>query len=149
MITRLALKDREVGVLESKLTAVGYGLLIPFFFITSGMEFDLDALTGSTEAVLKMLMFVALFLIVRGTPALVLYRKELASLRDRAAFAFYTSTQLPLVVAITSIAVDQDHMRSDTAAGLVGAAIISTLVFPLVALKLRRGSTPEPATAPS
>ena len=41
MITRLALRKREVGVLESKLTAVGYGLLIPFFFITSGMEFDL------------------------------------------------------------------------------------------------------------
>ncbi len=51
MITRQALRGREVGVLESKLTAVGYGLLIPFFFITSGMEFDLDALTGSAEAV--------------------------------------------------------------------------------------------------
>ena len=75
MITRLALHDREVGVLESKLTAVGYGLLIPFFFITSGMEFDLDALTSSTTAVLKMLMFVALFLIVRGTPSLLLFRK--------------------------------------------------------------------------
>jgi Kef-type K+ transport system membrane component KefB len=138
MITRLALKDREVGVLESKLTAVGYGLLIPFFFITSGMEFDLDALTSSTEALAKMFMFLALFLIVRGAPALILYRKQLPALRDRAAFAFFASTQLPLVVAITTIAVDQDHMRSDTAAGLVGAAIISTLVFPLVALRLRR-----------
>ncbi len=47
MITRLAVRDREVTVLESKLTAVGYGLLIPFFFITSGMNFDLDALTSS------------------------------------------------------------------------------------------------------
>ena len=143
MITRLALRDREVGVLESKLTAVGYGLLIPFFFITSGMEFDLDALTGSTEAVLKMLMFVALFLIVRGTPSLLLYRREIASFRDRAALAFYASTQLPLVVAITSIAVDQGHMRSDTAAGLVGAAIISTLAFPLIAMRLRRARPSE------
>ena len=67
MITRMALRGREVGVLESKLTAVGYGLLIPFFFITSGMEFDVDAL-GSAEALAKMALFVALFLIVRGTP---------------------------------------------------------------------------------
>ena len=153
MITRQALRKREVGVLESKLTAVGYGLLIPFFFITSGMEFDLDALTGSAEAVLKMVMFVGLFLIVRGIPALLLYRGEFLALRDRAALAFYCSTELPLVVAITSIAVAQDHMKSSTAAGLVGAAIISTLVFPLIALKLRRGSEPEPepaaATAPA
>ncbi len=67
MITRVALRKREVGVLESKLVAVGYGLLIPFFFITSGMAFDLDALTSSAEAVLKMLMFLGLFLVVRGT----------------------------------------------------------------------------------
>ncbi|HZA59469.1 MAG TPA: cation:proton antiporter [Solirubrobacterales bacterium] len=149
MITRLALHDREVGVLESKLTAVGYGLLIPFFFITSGMEFDLDALTSSTTAVLKMLMFVVLFLIVRGTPSLLLFRKAIPSLRDRTALAFFSSTQLPLVVAITTIAVDQDRMRSDTAAGLVGAAIISTLVFPLIALKLRRDSVAEAEPAPA
>ena len=49
MITRVALRKREVGVLESKLVAVGYGLLIPFFFITSGMAFDLDALTSSAD----------------------------------------------------------------------------------------------------
>ena len=147
MITRVALRRREVGVLESKLVAVGYGLLIPFFFITSGMAFDLDALTSSADAVLKMLMFLGLFVVVRGTPALLLYRGEFASLRDRAALAFYSSTQLPLVVAITTIAVDQGHMRSSTSAGLVGAAIISTLVFPLVALRLRRGSEPGPAAA--
>ncbi len=147
MITRLALRKREVGVLESKLTAVGYGLLIPFFFITSGMAFDLDALTSSTEAALKMVLFVGLFLVVRGIPALLLYRGEFPAMRDRAALAFYCSTELPLVVAITSIAVDQGHMKSSTAAGLVGAAIISTLVFPLVAMRLRRGAEPEPAAA--
>lgn len=143
MITRFAVRDREVSVLDSKLTAVGYGLLIPFFFITSGMNFDLDALTGSLDAVLKMLMFVALFLVVRGVPALLLYREAIPELRDRIALAFYFGTQLPLVVAITTIAVEQDEMLSSTAAGLVGAAIISTLVFPLVALRIRRESDPE------
>lgn len=149
MITRLAVRDREVSVLDSKLTAVGYGLLIPFFFITSGMTFDLDALTGSVDAALKMLMFIALFLIVRGVPALVLYREAIPALRDRVALAFYFGTQLPLVVAITTIAVEQDKMLSSTAAGLVGAAIISTLVFPLVALRLRRESDPEEVSRPT
>jgi Kef-type K+ transport system membrane component KefB len=144
MITRVALRGREVSVFDSKLTAVGYGLLIPFFFITSGMAFDLDALTGSVEAVLKMLLFLGLFLVVRGTPALLLYRGVLAA-RDRVALAFFCATELPLVVAITTIAVDQGHMHSDTAAGLVGAAIISTLIYPLVGLRLRR----DPETAAS
>jgi Kef-type K+ transport system membrane component KefB len=149
MITRIALRDREVGVLESKLTAVGYGLLIPFFFITSGMEFDVKAL-GAPDTLGKMAMFVALFLIVRGTPALLLYRKVIPAARDRLALAFFSSTQLPLVVAITAIAVGLGHMHSSTAASLVGAAIISTLAFPLIALKLRRDSTasePDPQPA--
>jgi Kef-type K+ transport system membrane component KefB len=144
MITRVALRGREVAVFESKLTAVGYGLLIPFFFVTSGMNFDLDALGESVEAALKVPLFLALFLVVRGTPALLLYRGVLAA-RDRLALAFFCATELPLVVAITTIAVDQGHMHSDTAAGLVGAAILSTLIYPLVGLRLRRD--PETAAA--
>jgi Kef-type K+ transport system membrane component KefB len=144
MITRVALRGREVTVFDSKLTAVGYGLLIPFFFVTSGMSFDLDALTGSAEALLKLPLFLALFLVVRGTPALLLYRGILG-LRDRVALAFFCATELPLVVAITTVAIEEGHMHSDTAAGLVGAAIISTLVYPLIALRLRRD--PEAAAA--
>jgi Kef-type K+ transport system membrane component KefB len=137
MITRVALRGQEVNVLESKLTAVGYGLLIPFFFVVSGMKFDLDALTSSAEAVAKLAMFFVLFLVVRGTPAFLLYRRDL-SLRDRTALAFYSATELPLVVAITTIAVSEGHMRSDTSAGLVGAAILSSLIYPLIGLRLRR-----------
>jgi Kef-type K+ transport system membrane component KefB len=155
MITRLALRGREVSIFDSKLTAVGYGLLIPFFFITSGMQFDLDAVTSSAGGALKVPLFAALFLLVRGTPALLLYRKALA-LRDRVALAFFSATELPLVVAITTLATEAGHMETSTAAGLVGAAIVSTLVFPLVGLRLRRdppgserpaGLGPSPATA--
>jgi Kef-type K+ transport system membrane component KefB len=142
IITRVALRGREVGVLESKLTAVGYGLLIPFFFITSGMEFDLSALTSSASGMLKVPLFLALFLLVRGTPALLLYRGVLAA-RERLALAFFSATELPLVVAITTVAVDQGHMKSSTAAGLVGAAILSALIYPLIGLRLRRGDEPE------
>ena len=137
IVTRMALHGREVEVLESKLTAVGYGFLIPFFFVTSGMAFDLDSLLSSAGALLKVPMFLALFLVVRGTPALLLYRGVLAA-RQRAALAFFSATELPLVVAITSIATDAGHMRASTAAALVGAAILSTLIYPFVGLALRR-----------
>ena len=82
-------------------------------------------------------MFLALFLVVRGLPALLLYRAEMG-LRDRFALAFFSATALPLVVAITTIAVDQGHMHRATAAGLVGAAMLSTLIYPFVGMALRR-----------
>jgi Kef-type K+ transport system membrane component KefB len=130
MIVRLALKGHELKVFESKLTAVGFGFFVPFFFITSGIEFDLGAL-GSVTALLKLAMFFCLFLVVRGAPAMLLYRNVLQP-RQRAALAFYSATELPLVVAITTIAIESGHMKSSTAAGLVGAAMLSTLVFPFV-----------------
>ncbi|HSK50997.1 MAG TPA: cation:proton antiporter [Solirubrobacterales bacterium] len=138
MIVRLALKGQELNVFESKLTAVGFGFFVPFFFVASGLSFDLAAL-GSAEAIAKLTMFFALFLIVRGAPALLLYRHAL-DLRDRAALAFYSATELPLVVAITTIATESGHMETSTAAGLVGAAMLSTLVFPFAGLALRRRS---------
>lgn len=138
MITRVALQGQELQIFESKLTAVGFGFFVPFFFVTSGIAFDLDAL-GSAEAIAKLLMFFGLFLVVRGAPALLLYRNVLNA-RDRAALAFYSATELPLVVAITTIAIKTDHMKSSTAAGLVGAAMLSTLVFPFVGLALRKQS---------
>jgi len=141
LITRLALKGHELQVFESKLTAVGFGFFVPFFFVTSGIEFDLDAL-GSASAILKMLLFLALFLVVRGVPAMMLYRNVFA-LRDRAALAFYSATELPLVLAITTIAVEVGKMKSSTAAGLVGAAMLSTLIYPFVALALRRRAEAE------
>ncbi len=141
MITRLALKGHELQVFESKLTAVGFGFFVPFFFVTSGISFDLDAL-GSAGAIAKLLMFFGLFLVIRGVPALLLYRHVLTA-RDRAALAFYCATELPLVVAITTIAVDAGHMKTSTAAGLVGAAMLSTLIYPFVGLALREGAPPE------
>jgi Kef-type K+ transport system membrane component KefB len=137
VIVRLGLRGREVERFESKLDAVGFGLLIPFFFITSGMGIDLDALTSSAGALLKLPLFLALFLVVRGLPALLLYRRELPR-NERAALALFSATALPLVVAITHIGVDQGHMTTSTAAALVGAGVLSVLIFPAAALALRR-----------
>jgi Kef-type K+ transport system membrane component KefB len=145
MITRLALKGHELQIFESKLTAVGFGFFVPFFFVTSGIEFDLAAL-GSAEAIAKLFLFLGLFLVVRGAPAMLLYR-GLLSARERAALAFYSATELPLVVAITTIAIDAGEMRTSTAAGLVGAAMLSTLIYPFVGMALRKEPVSDAATA--
>jgi Kef-type K+ transport system membrane component KefB len=146
MITRLALKGHELAIFESKLTAVGFGFFVPFFFVTSGIEFDLAAL-GSAAALGKLVLFFVLFLVVRGVPALLLYRGVLG-LRDRAALAFYCATELPLVVAITTIAIEDGHMRPSTAAGLVGAAMLSTLIYPFVGMALRKDAIESESSEP-
>lgn len=146
MITRAALRGHELTIFESKLTAVGFGFFVPFFFVTSGLEFDLNAL-GSSTALLKLAMFFGLFLVVRGAPALLLYRGVLSG-RERGALAFYSATELPLVVAITTLAIDQGHMRASTAAGLVGAAMLSTLIFPFVGLALKKRADAENREGP-
>jgi Kef-type K+ transport system membrane component KefB len=141
LITRMALRGHELQVFESKLTAVGFGFFVPFFFVTSGIGFDLAAL-GSATALGKLALFFCLFLVVRGAPALLLYRGVLSA-RERAALAFYSATELPLVVAITTIAIDAGKMRASTAAGLVGAAMLSTLIYPFAGLALRKRSEEE------
>ena len=93
---------------------------------------------------MKLVVFFALFLVVRGTPALVLYRGILDR-RARLSLAFFCSTQLPLVLAITTLAQDGGHMRSSTAAALIGAAVLSTLVYPMVGLRLRGDVPVAPA----
>jgi Kef-type K+ transport system membrane component KefB len=149
LITRQVLKTREVPAFDSKLSAVAFGVFIPFFFVVSGMQLDVDALFASASGVAKLFVFFGLFLVVRGAPALLLYRQDLDR-RDRVALALFSSTQLPLVIAITTLAQDGGHMRSSTAASLIGAAVLSTLVYPIVGLRLRGGASvaPAPAAAP-
>ncbi len=142
MIVRLLLRDREVEVFESKLVAVAYGFLVPFFFIVSGMKLEINTLAEDTGAQLKVPLFLAMMLVIRGLPALLLYRRALDA-KDRIALGVFSATQLPLVVAISTIAVAEGHMLRSTAAALVAAAVLSTLVFPILALWVRRSSRPR------
>jgi Kef-type K+ transport system membrane component KefB len=144
MITRQTLSRRELPAFDTKLKAVAFGVFVPFFFVVSGMKLDVQALFSSVSGVAKMVMFVVLFLVVRGVPALLLYRAELDR-RDRLALALMCSTQLPLVLAITTLATSTGHMRASTAAALIGAAVLSTLFFPAVGLRLRRDAVAEAA----
>ena len=146
LITRQVLKEREMPSFDSKLTAVAFGVFIPFFFVVSGMNLDIDALFSSASGIAKMFVFFGLFLAVRGAPALLLYRSVLDR-RERLALACFSATQLPLVLAITTLARESGNMRASTAASLVGAAVLSTLVYPILGLRLSRRA-PLPAAAP-
>lgn len=150
LITRQLLREYELPVFESKLTAVAFGVFVPFFFIVSGMRLDVAALFASPGGLAKLVLFFVLFLVVRGVPALVLYRSVLSK-GERWALAFLSSTQLPLVVAITALAEASGHMRASTAAALVGAAVLSTLVFPIVGVRIaqRTRAQAEGGTVPA
>ncbi|MCT7357000.1 cation:proton antiporter [Streptomyces sp. 15-116A] len=124
------------GEVLGKVEAMGFGFLVPLFYVVTGIEFDLDALLHDPVALLLVPVFLLLVLLVRGGPVFLLAPRDLGR-RDRAALALFASTCLPLVVAITTIGVDQELLGSDEAASLVGAAMISVLVLPLLAMRLR------------
>jgi Kef-type K+ transport system membrane component KefB len=139
MVVRLASEGEKGEVLREKLEAIGYGFLVPLFFVASGIKFNLGSLLESTNAMLRVPLYVGLFLLVRGAPSLLFYRKHLER-GERLPFMLYISTALPLIVAITDIGVATGRMRSENAAALVGAGMVSVLVFPLFALLLRTRS---------
>ena len=136
LIVRELLREREITGVDSKLSAIAFGLFVPFFFAVSGMSLDITAF-ASVGGLVRTVLFCALMLIVRGTPALTLYRRRL-DLRSRRALALLSSTQLPLVLAITALATSAGRMSPSIAADLVGAALLSTLIFPLLGLRMRR-----------
>jgi Kef-type K+ transport system membrane component KefB len=136
-IVGLVARGQDSEAFHIKLDAVGFGFLIPIFFINTGIGFDLDALLESATTLLLVPAFAALFLLVRGLPAWLLARTELVE-RERTALAFLTASALPLVVAITEVATDSGHLAEDDAAALVGAAMLSLLAFPLIGTALIR-----------
>jgi Kef-type K+ transport system membrane component KefB len=132
----------ELGeALHRKLDAIGFGFLIPIFFVTSGLHYDLHALITSRLALLQLPMFLALFFVVRGLPALLMAYRDF-DIRSRVALGFLSATELPLVIAIAGIGVKSGQLMPDTAASLVGAGMASVLLFPIIALTLRRMAPP-------
>jgi Kef-type K+ transport system membrane component KefB len=136
VVVALASPGKYGETLREKLEAIGFGLFVPIFFVTTGLRFDLNALVSSRLALLQLPMYLVLFLVVRGLPALLVCRE--LDVRSRIALGLLSATQLPLVVAIADIGVRSGQLRSETAASLVGAGMASVLLFPIVALALRR-----------
>jgi Kef-type K+ transport system membrane component KefB len=130
-------RDREQ--VDSKIEALAFGFFVPVFFVYTGVTFDLDALLASPQALALLPLFFGLLLVIRGIPA-QLSVPDGASRLDRAALALLAATGLPIIVAVTNIGVDEKILDSALASALVGAGMLSVLVFPLVGMTLRRRS---------
>ena len=145
----LAAVDRDAMMshpnFRLKLEAIGFGFLVPVFFITSGLTFDLDALLAGGDALVQLPVFVVALLVIRGIPA-VLYKGEICP-RAAAAAGLLQATSLPFIVAATQIGMELGVLTQSTGAALVAAGLLSVLIFPLAALSVLRGG--EPKRAPS
>jgi Kef-type K+ transport system membrane component KefB len=128
----------KVEILQYRLTSIGSGFLIPLFFITTGVEFDLPALVTSPANLFRFILFCAGFLLIRVPPVL-LYRRVLPE-RDLLPLALFSATTLPLVVAVTYLGVRTGDMLPENASALVGAAVVAVAVFPTLAILLRSKS---------
>ena len=126
---------------RAKLDAIGYGFLIPVFFITSGLRFDLKALLHSPSAFARIPVFLVMLLIIRGLPA-VLYTRTVGR-RAAVAAGLLQATSLPLIVTATQIGLILGTISPITAAALVAAGLLSVVVFPPIALGLLRSAPPS------
>ena len=121
-----------------KLEAMGFGFFIPVFFVTSGVQFDLDALAAKASNLAMVPVFLIALLLVRGVPAL-LYRGVLGGRRTLVA-GVLQATSLPFIVAATAIGLELGLLDAAESAALIGAGLLSVLVFPLLGLTLLRGA---------
>lgn len=151
VIVRLFIRaDGDTEQITSKLEAIGFGFLIPIFFIETGINLDLHALVHQPKVLLLVPLFALLFLFTRGLPTFVFFRRVL----DKAqltALSILSSTALPLVVVITTIGVDEHKMKPQNASALVAAGMLSVLVFPILGLRplrKRAGTAADEGAAP-
>jgi Kef-type K+ transport system membrane component KefB len=129
---------------RTKLEAIGYGFLVPVFFVSSGIKLDLTGLLHSPTALIRVPVFLLALLAVRGLPALLGLRAN--GTRPTLALGLLQATSLPFIVTATQIGVTLGKITPVTAAALVCAGLLSVLIFPLIALALLRG---EPKSAAS
>jgi Kef-type K+ transport system membrane component KefB len=132
-----------------KLEAIGYGFLIPVFFVGSGLQFDLRALFASSSSLLRLPLFLVALLAVRGLPA-ILYRGMIGG-RRMVASGLLQATSLPFIVAATAIGLELRLISPATGAALVGAGLVSVVAFPVLALMLLRpvrSDSPHPDPPP-
>jgi Kef-type K+ transport system membrane component KefB len=128
-----------------KLDAIGFGFLVPVFFIASGMRLDVSGLVDDPGQLARLPAYVVALLVVRGLPAL-LYLGRLGA-RSTVAAGLLQATSLPFIVAATQIGTLTGRMSPETATGLVCAGLVSVLAFPALAVATARSSeSSAPAT---
>ena len=134
--------------LEMKLEGVGYGFLIPVFFVVSGAAINVRAVADRPALLVA---FIVMLMLIRAVPVYVALsldkRKNPLSSHHRVTVALYCTTALPIIVAVTSLAVKVGTMQSDTASTLVAAGAITVFLMPLLGSITYQVADVHPVTA--
>ncbi len=128
-----------------KMQGIGFGFLIPIFFIATGVQFDLRAMLANPGAIALVPFLVAALLLVRGLPS-VLYLRYLGRARTAAA-GLLQATTLSFVIVAAQIGLTTGRISPATSAALLTAALISAAAFPVGALRLIARDKPGRAVA--
>ncbi len=140
ILWRLLMRNADEAsreVVDSKVEAVAFGFLVPIFFVYTGVTFDVEALMSAPWLLIGVPIVALALLIVRGLPS-ALAAPQGASARDRTAMVFFGATGLPIIVAVTAIGTRAGVLPDGLAAMLVAGGMLSVLLFPLIAVALRR-----------
>ena len=115
-----------------KLEAVGFGIFVPMFFVTSGLQFNLRALMSSPATIALVPVFFAALLVIRGLPA-VMYRPTLGTRRALAA-GLLQATSLGFIVVAAQIGMELGMLTQGAGAALIAAGLLSVMILPLAAV---------------
>ncbi len=138
IVVKLFSASSESETIRVKLEAIGFGFLIPIFFVVSGIKFNAHVFVQHPSSLWRVPLFLVLMLLARGVPVYLLYRRTLAT-PEWLPLALFSATGLPLIVVITSIATAEGKMLPVNAASLVAAGMLSVLIFPALGLWRLRG----------
>ncbi|MCA9665945.1 MAG: cation:proton antiporter [Myxococcales bacterium] len=134
---------RAKGVLETKLSSIGFGFFVPIFFIWVGTEFDVSVV-GSTKTWVTVATYAGASLIAKLLPSMLLLARGF-SLRQCLGSALLLGAPLTLLVAIARIGLDVKVISKSSAAAVVLLAIVTGIVFPMLFRLLfrPRAATPQ------
>ncbi|GAB4086681.1 cation:proton antiporter [Myceligenerans cantabricum] len=135
----------EARVVGSRLEGIGFGFLIPIFYVVTGVGLDVVSLFSDPAVLAGVPIFLLLLLVVRGVPTFLFHRRDLPR-REALALSTMASTALPLIVVITTAGVSSGALDEAQAAALVFSGVLSVLLFP--ALAERIGAVRRPAGPP-
>ena len=136
----------DIGIFQGKIEAVGFGVLVPVFFVVSGMQIDIRSMIANPSSFAVIPVMMVMMLLVRGIPTLMVYRHALPA-SQRRGLALFAATGLPLVVVVTQLGVQQGALAPAVAAAMVAGGLLSAVLYPMLGLRALRGDLPAAVDA--
>ncbi|MCD6455694.1 MAG: cation:proton antiporter [Methanophagales archaeon] len=130
----LSLLFRGGTVLEQKLFGIGYGFLIPIFFISVGMQFDLGALTRGGIYLVPMLLVLAF--VVKIAPSLLFLIRH--SLKESISAGVLLSSRLSLIIAMATVGVELGLIDTAMESAIIVLALITSISCPTIFKKMHQ-----------